>query len=278
VGRVARWLGEDADWVADRRSLAELNYVHSNLNTVHLSRSAFNEGEWSRGGGAASAPAGHASFRRLPLPTGARPRCGHPTQHHQDRCRPKAPCHRVVAEVLAVFTDRSSEFSSVVCVAVCDRAGTGGVPWAALGRAWITPSPSRSSPPSRSSSSTASITASAPKREPGSSVAVGGRVADHLPRALGSPVVAGRRPISQPSGRSPSRRRPPVASRKSGPPSWAGCYARGFKSCSGELVASCWCWTKWCTDAVEMADGFGVGAEHGRLAVGEVVLLAECPD
>jgi transposase InsO family protein len=29
----------------------------------------------------------------------------------------------VVAEVLAVFTDRSSEFSSAACVAVCDRLG-----------------------------------------------------------------------------------------------------------------------------------------------------------
>src|SRR5215207_263192 len=37
---VARWLGEDAD-DDDQRSLAELNYVHSSLNTVQLSRSAF---------------------------------------------------------------------------------------------------------------------------------------------------------------------------------------------------------------------------------------------
>src|SRR5829696_2915068 len=37
---VARWLGEDAD-DDDQRSLAELNYVHSILNTVQLSRSAF---------------------------------------------------------------------------------------------------------------------------------------------------------------------------------------------------------------------------------------------
>jgi transposase InsO family protein len=30
-----------------------------------------------------------------------------------------------VAEVLAVFTDRGSEFSSAACVDICDRAGTG---------------------------------------------------------------------------------------------------------------------------------------------------------
>ena len=58
----------------------------------------------------------------------------------------------------------------------------------------------------------------------------------------------------------------------------AGCYARGFNGCSGELVANCWCWTKWGTDAVEVTQCLGIGAEHGGLAVGEVVLLAERPD
>jgi hypothetical protein len=43
----------------------------------------------------------------------------------------------------------------------------------------------------KASSSTASITAPAPKREPRSSAAVGERVTDRLPRALGSPVMAG---------------------------------------------------------------------------------------
>src|SRR4029453_8631229 len=52
VGRVARRLGEDADRVAGQRSLAELNSVHSNLNAVQLSRTAFNEG----GGAAAAGP------------------------------------------------------------------------------------------------------------------------------------------------------------------------------------------------------------------------------
>src|SRR5215218_7913354 len=37
---------------ADQRSLAELNYVHSTVNTVHLSRSAFNRGD----GAAAAGP------------------------------------------------------------------------------------------------------------------------------------------------------------------------------------------------------------------------------
>jgi transposase InsO family protein len=38
---------------------------------------------------------------------------------------PSSPCHRVVAEMLAVFTDRGSDFSSAACVDICDRAGTG---------------------------------------------------------------------------------------------------------------------------------------------------------
>jgi transposase InsO family protein len=44
----------------------------------------------------------------------------------------------VVAEVLAVFTDRGSEFSSAACVDVYDRAGTGafhGPHWSCLDNA-----------------------------------------------------------------------------------------------------------------------------------------------
>jgi hypothetical protein len=76
----------------------------------------------------------------------------------------------------------------------------------------------------------------------------------------------------------PSRRRPPIGSRKSGRPSWAGRHAQRFNGCSGELVASCLRWTKWCTDAVEVTQCLGIGAEHGRLGVGEVVPGAERPD
>jgi transposase InsO family protein len=79
----------------------------------------------------------------------------------------------VVAEVLAVFTDRSSEFSSVVCVAVCDRAGaaafhgrTGSCLDNAVAESFFVTL--------KASSSTASITAPAPKRESGSSAAVEG--------------------------------------------------------------------------------------------------------
>jgi hypothetical protein len=128
---------------------------------------------------------------RLPLPTGDRPRCVHPTQHHQDRCRPKAPCQRVVAEVLAVFTDRSSEFSSAACVDVYDRAGTGafhGPHWSCLDNAVA----ESFFAALRSSSSNASITAPSPatKREPGI-FRCGGRARNRSSAgALGSPVVA----------------------------------------------------------------------------------------
>jgi transposase InsO family protein len=90
----------------------------------------------------------------------------------------------VVAEVLAVFTDRGSEFSSAACVDVCDRAGTGGRSmgrtgscldnavaesfFAALKIEFVERQHYRTQPP-------------APKRVPGSSVAVGERVTDHLP-------------------------------------------------------------------------------------------------
>jgi transposase InsO family protein len=84
-----------------------------------------------------------------------------------------SPCHRVVAEVLADFTDRSSEFTSAACMAVCDRLGLRH----SMGRSgscldkrhrraiFVT---------LKASASTANITAPAPKREPGSSAAVEG--------------------------------------------------------------------------------------------------------
>jgi len=146
VGRVARWLGEDADRVADQRSLAEMNYVHSTVNTVHLSRSAFNKGDGAAAAGphprrpVTPAPPTTATDRRLsslcspnPAPPGPLPPQSSPRQ-------------RVVAEVLADFTDRGSEFTSAACVAVCDRAGAA----AFIGRTGscrMTPSPSRYSPP-----------------------------------------------------------------------------------------------------------------------------------
>jgi transposase InsO family protein len=96
----------------------------------------------------------------------------------------------MVAEVLADFTDRSSEFTSSACVAVCDRARaaafhrpTGPCLDNAVAESFFATL--------KASSSTASISAPAPKCEPRSSAAVEARVTDHLPRALGSPVVAG---------------------------------------------------------------------------------------
>jgi transposase InsO family protein len=97
----------------------------------------------------------------------------------------------VVAEVLADFTDRGSEFTSAACVAVCDRAGAA----AFHGQHWVVPDNAVAESffaTLKASSSTASITAPAPKREPLIFRCRGARVTDHRPRALGSPVVTGR--------------------------------------------------------------------------------------
>ena len=91
VGRVARRLGEDADRVADQRSLTELNYVHSSLNIVHLSRTAFRmepghravhyadnaaapqaAGRPAEGAETWSAPSGQAATDRVPMVVAAR--------------------------------------------------------------------------------------------------------------------------------------------------------------------------------------------------------------
>jgi transposase InsO family protein len=208
MGRVARWLGEDADRVADQRSLAELNYVHISVNTVHLSRSASTKGDGARRQGRI-APAGHASFRRLPLPTGDRPRCGHPTPHHQDRCRPKAHLPTGGGRGAGrLYRPSGSGFSSAACVNVCDRAGAAAFhrPIGSCLDNAVAESPFATL---KASSSTASISAPAPKREPRSSAAVEGAL-PIICRALGSPVVA--QTVTDPSaprGRPPSRRRPP---------------------------------------------------------------------
>jgi hypothetical protein len=78
----------------------------------------------------------------------------------------------VVAEVLAVFTDRSSEFTSAACVDVCDQLGAGAFHGAAWGRAEINTVAKSLLAILKASSSTVSITAPAPKREPRSSAAV----------------------------------------------------------------------------------------------------------
>jgi hypothetical protein len=44
------------------------------------------------------------------------------------------------------------------------------------------------------------------------------------------------------------------------------------------LVGGCPYWAQWGADGVEVAQGFGVGADQGGLGVGEVVLVAEVAD
>jgi len=108
----------------------------------------------------------------------------------------------------------------------------------------------------------------------------GGR-ARNRSSAEGLGIAGGGRTVTDPSAVRPPTLEMASAGRKpkrAGGLVGAGCHARGFNGYSGELIPNCWCWTKWCTDAVEMAEGFGVRAEHGGLAVGEAVLLAERPD
>ena len=215
-------------------------------------------------------------LRRLPLPTGDWPRCVHPTQHQQDRCRPKAhpaagwwPRCWSTSPTAAASSVHRFAYPSVIELGLGRSIGC-------MGRAWITRSPSRSSPPQGEL-----VDRQHHRTRAGPRALIfrcrGGRVTDHLP-CLG--IAGGGRRVTDPSAVRPPTLETASASKKpkSGPPCWAGRHAHGFKSCSGELIPSCLCWTKWCTDAVEVTQCLGVGAEHGGLAVGEVVLLAERPD
>jgi hypothetical protein len=78
----------------------------------------------------------------------------------------------VVAEVLAVFTERGSEFSSLVCADVCDRLDWGSM--ASIGSCLDNAVAESPFAALKASSSTASVTEPAPKREPRSSAAVEG--------------------------------------------------------------------------------------------------------
>jgi hypothetical protein len=92
--------------VADQRSLAELNYVHSTVNGVHLSRTVFNKGDGAAGGRphprrpVTPASADYATDRRSASLCSPNPAPAGPLRSQS------SPCRRVVAEVLVDFTDR----------------------------------------------------------------------------------------------------------------------------------------------------------------------------
>src|SRR4029453_16350939 len=103
VGRVARWLGEDADRVADQRSLTEMNYVHSSVNSVHLSRTVFNKGDGAAAAGRIRAGRSR-QLPRLPLPTRDRPRCVHPNP--AGSCLDNAVAESLFATLKVELVDR----------------------------------------------------------------------------------------------------------------------------------------------------------------------------
>jgi hypothetical protein len=185
-----------------------MNYVHSTVNTVHLSRTAFNKGD----GAAAAGP--HP--RRPVTPASGDYRYRQeialavftPTQHHQDRRRSRAhpangwwPRCWPSSPTAAASSPRRPAWTSVT-------SWGWGVPWAAWGRAEIN---------TVAESLLATLKASRrpsalphPRRSASLDLPLRWRARNRSSAgALGSPVVAGRCPIPQPSGRPPSRRRPP---------------------------------------------------------------------
>jgi hypothetical protein len=180
-------------WVAGRRSLAELNYVHSIVNDVHLSRSAFNKGDGAAAAGphprrpVTPAPPTTATGRRSPwlyspppstTRTAAAPKLTLPTGGGRGAGR--------------LYRPSGSEFSSAACVDSVTELGLRRS-MGCIGSCLDNAVAESFFAALKASSSTASITAPtpAPKREPGSSAAVGEPYRSSA-GALGSPVVAER--------------------------------------------------------------------------------------
>jgi hypothetical protein len=97
--------------VADQRSLAELNYVHISVNAVHLSRSASTKGDGARRQGRI-APAGHASSADYRYRQEIALAVVTPPSTTRTAAAQSSPYQRVVAEVLADFTDRAAAGSA----------------------------------------------------------------------------------------------------------------------------------------------------------------------
>jgi hypothetical protein len=86
-------------------------------------------------------------------------------------------------------------------------------------------------------------------------------------------------PTQQPLRPPPSRRRSLGGSRKGRRPRvGSGCHLQSLHGAAAMLVGGCPCRSQGGADSVEVAQGLAVGADQGRLGVGEVVLAAELPD
>src|SRR5512132_3306651 len=135
VGRAARRLGEDADRLASAH-FAEVNYVHSRVNTVHMS------GPHPRRP-VTPAPPTTATARRSPW------LCSPPPRATRTAAAPKLTLPTGGGRGAGrLYRPSGSGFSSAACVNVCDRAGAAAF-HRPTGSCRITPSPSRHSPPSR---------------------------------------------------------------------------------------------------------------------------------
>jgi hypothetical protein len=185
-----------------------MNYVHSTVNTVHLSRTAFNKGDEAAAQGRILAgrsrqlPATTATDRRLPS------LCS-PIQHHQDRRRSRAhpangwwPRCWPSSPTAAASSPQRPAWTSVTSWGLGRSMGPHGVvPRSTLWPSRYWPSSRRARRPSASPHPRRSANLDLPLRWRARNRSSAG--------ALGSPVVAGRCPIPQPSGRPPSRRGPP---------------------------------------------------------------------
>jgi hypothetical protein len=175
---------------------------------------------------------------RQPLPTGDCPRGVHPPTTTRDRRRPRAhPAYGWWPRRWPASPTAAAGSHQAACVDVCDGGDLAfhGPHWVLQGRARRPPAFPYPCPyPRRSTSLDLPLRWSA--RDRSSAGAWDRRWWPDCDRSFSRAAAHSRDSVRR------------WGAEEAGGLLGEGCHAQGFHGCTSELVASCLCWTKWCTD------------------------------